>query len=168
MKDNNYELYRNIKSLEQYFNGWTKDSSEILTDELKQAIYKRYVIKAFVFQRDNFKCKNEGCKTPGDPLTLHHIKFQKNGGKDSVKNCAAICYTCHQYFNKGRIGLTFDGATYKMHKSNDIDWKVIKKQNRVLRKKVMQELESIKISVELFEQLMRFLMINFDDMEEDD
>jgi hypothetical protein len=167
-----YEIYKTIKNKEEYFNSWDKDNAEMLTNELKDTIYSRYVVKSFVFQRDGFVCKNEVCKKYPSTLTMHHIKFQKNNGKDSVKNCITLCKVCHQGFHRGKNELTFNGATYKVSKIDSINWKVKKKQNRELRKSLRAELmiNPIHISQELFEQLMRFLMINFDEInsEEDD
>jgi hypothetical protein len=167
-----YEIYKTIKTKEEYFNSWDKDNAAMLTEELKTNIYERYVVKAFVFQRDGFTCKNEVCKKHQSTLTMHHIKFQKNNGKDSVRNCITLCKVCHQGFHRGKNELTFNGATYKVSKNEGINWKVRRKQNRELRKSIRAELitNPIHISQELFEQLMRFLMINFDEInsEEDD
>ena len=81
-KDNNYELYRTIKDPKAYYDTWTSDSLKTLTKNLAEAIYKKYVVKCTVFQRDNFKCQNMLCSNPDSPLTYHHIKFQKNNGQD--------------------------------------------------------------------------------------
>jgi len=172
-QDNNYEIYKTVKSQEEYFNSWDKKNYEMLTDDLKKAIYSRYVVKCFVFQRDGFSCKNENCKSPQSELTMHHIKFQKNNGKDSVKNCVTLCRSCHNRFHRGKDSITFNGMTYQISKSESVNWKVIRKQNKKLRKDLRAELalNPINISTALFEQLMRFLMIDFDqieDNEEDD
>ena len=162
-----YEIYRIVKTKDEYFGTWEKKNYEMLNDELMKNIYGRYIVKCFVFQRDEFKCKNEGCKHPSSELTMHHIKFQKNDGKDSVKNCITLCKVCHNGFHRGKNELTFNGATYKVSKTASVDWKVQKKANRDLRKNLRAELATnpIHISAALFEQLMRFLMINFDDIE---
>jgi 5-methylcytosine-specific restriction endonuclease McrA len=168
-----YEIYKIVKTKEEYFGTWDKKNVEMLTPELKENIYSRYVVKAFVFQRDEFKCKNEGCKHHSSELTMHHIKFQKNNGKDSVKNCITLCRVCHNGFHRAKNELTFNGATYKVNKAISINWKEQRKENRKLRKELRAELitNPIHISAALFEQLMRFLMINIDeveDTEEDD
>lgn len=165
----NYNIYRAVKTKDQYFNSWEESKVGILTEALKTKIYERYVIKCFVFQRDDFKCRNEECKYLNAPLTLHHIKFQKNNGKDSVKNCITICKTCHNGFHRGKCALTFDEMTYKVNKSEEINWKTVKQKNKSLRKELKYEDHKIIITAALFEALMRFLMINFDeDNEEDD
>jgi hypothetical protein len=165
-----YELYKTVKNKDEYFATWDEKNVEMLTDELRTAIYGRYVVKAFVFQRDGFKCQNEGCKHYMSELTMHHIKFQKNNGKDSVRNCITLCKSCHNGFHRGKSEITFNGMTYKVSKPESINWKVIRKKNRELRKSLRAELitNPIHISQELFEQLMRFLMINFEEIEDSD
>jgi len=165
---NNYEPYRKVKTQEQYFATWDRGNAEILTGELKKKIYERYIIKCFVFQRDQFKCRNEICKAPASPLTMHHIKFQKNDGKDSVKNCITICKSCHNGFHRAKNELKFDSMTYKIHKTNELNWKLVKKQNKKLRKEIRMNFEGIVITTELFEKLMMFLMMSYEGDEDDD
>ena len=165
-----YELYRVVKTKDEYYASWDQKNASLLTEELREAIYGRYIIKCFVFQRDGFKCQNVGCIHTQSELTMHHIRFQKNNGKDSVKNCVTICKSCHNRFHRGKGDLTFGGMTYRVSKSESVDWKVIRKQNKDLRKNLRAEFASnpIHITAALFEQLMRFLAISFEDMEEVD
>jgi len=165
-----YEIYRTVKTRDEYYKTWDQKNFEMLTEELQKNIYDRYIIKCFVFQRDNFQCQNEGCKHTASELTMHHIKFQKNNGKDSVKNCITLCKACHNGFHRGKCDLTFWGATYRVSKPDSVNWKIIRKQNKKLRKELRAELalNPINISAALFEQLMRFLMVNFDEDEDDD
>ena len=100
---------------------------------------------------------------------MHHIKFQKNNGKDSIKNCITICKICHKGFHCGKNKLTFNGAAYQLHKNEKIDWKVIRAANKIKRKE-NKEFCGINISWELFAVLMRFLetdFSSFDDLEDD-
>ena len=76
-----YENFKQIKNREEFFNTWDSDI-EKLTEAIKETVYKKYLIKCAVFQRDNFECQNELCKTSKSDLTLHHVKWQKNRGKD--------------------------------------------------------------------------------------
>lgn len=169
LKDNNYELYRKVRNPENYFATWDRETVSQLDDTLKEKIYERYVLKCFVFQRDNFKCINETCTTPDSPLTMHHIKFQKNNGKDSPRNCATICKSCHKGFHRGKNSLTFNGQTYRVHKVEEINWKVIKKNNKKFRKHLIRDEQlSVTISYSLLEQLIKFLMTSYDSTEEDD
>ena len=166
MKDN-YDRYRVIKSQEEYYDSWSAENMENLTPQLKADIYAKYVVKALVFQRDGFKCKNEGCKTSESKLTLHHIKFKKNNGQDKVKNGATVCKLCHQGFHRGKNVLTFDGATYKLHKTSKVDWKTIRSNTKTIRKE-NREFHGITISWDLLRILMRFLEIPFYELAECD
>lgn len=168
-KDNNYEIYRKIKTQEEFFLSWEPSSLETLNESLKDKIYQKYLIKCSVFQRDNFKCKNEECNTPESPLTMHHIKFQKNNGKDTINNCVTICKTCHKGFHSGKNKLTFGGAVYQLHKEKKVNWKIIRATNR-LKRKENKEFCGINISWELFALLMKFMETDFslvDDFEDD-
>ena len=51
---------------------------------MKREMYKKYLVKCEVFKRDNFRCRNIVCKYPESQLTLHHVKWKKNGGDDKV------------------------------------------------------------------------------------
>jgi len=169
MKNENYEIYKTIKDVNTYFSTWDIETISQLTAELKTRIYEKYVLKCLVLQRDGFKCINQNCKHTGSPLTMHHIKFQKNNGKDSIKNCITLCKSCHNGFHRGKCELTFWGATYKVHKMDEVNWKIIKKKNKILRKKLIREEGiNIYISQELLEQLIKFLMVNLEEEIDDD
>jgi len=49
-----YEIYKVIKSKEDYFNTWTSQNYRDLSVELQNEIYNKYVVKCTVFQRDMF------------------------------------------------------------------------------------------------------------------
>ena len=142
--------------MDEYFVHWKQEDLDNLTAQQKQDIYQKYFIKCAVFQRDNFKCRNDDCVTPESKLTLHHTKFVKNNGKWSLKNCVTICKSCHHRYHRGKGTLTYDGMTYKLHKREEINWKQLKFQNKEIRK-INKELHGIKISWELMNMLMRFL-----------
>uniref|UniRef100_A0A6C0EMY9 HNH nuclease domain-containing protein n=1 Tax=viral metagenome TaxID=1070528 RepID=A0A6C0EMY9_9ZZZZ len=168
MTKKNYELYRVIKSQEGYFSTWTNDSLESLTPNLKAEIYARYIVKCSVLQRDEFKCRNENCEYPDSKLTIHHIKFKKNNGEDKMKNCVTICKTCHQAFHRGKGTLTFDNATYQIHKGEEkVNWKKIRAQGKELRKN-KKEFHGIRVSWELICILMKFLEIPFYELNDGD
>lgn len=133
-----------------------------------EQIYQRYVLKCVVFQRDNFKCQNENCKTPNSKITLHHIKFQKNNGKDKPKNGITICDTCHKAFHKGKKVLTFNGHTYRVHKEeNKFDWKQHKSKSKAVRKKA-REYHGCRISLKMLKILMKFLEKDYREFIDDD
>ena len=139
-----------------------------MSEDIKEQVYQKYVIKCAVFQRDNFKCQNKYCKTPDSKLTLHHIKFQKNKGKHSLKNGITICKTCHKAYHRGKASLTFNGMTYRIHKEEQINWKKVKERSKEIRK-ANKEYHGIKISWELLRILMRFLFdIKIKETGEDD
>lgn len=161
-------MYRVMKSQEEYFGSWKPENLENLTADLRAQIYARYVVKCMVFQRDGFKCKHEGCKTPESKLTLHHIKFRKNNGEDKLKNCVTICKSCHQAFHRGKAVLTFDGATYRIHKGEEkVNWKKVKADSKVIRKDNREHWRAV-ISWELLYILMKFLEVPFYDMADSD
>jgi len=145
----NYENYRTISGKEDYFNSWEPKSLKNLTEQLKNTIYKKYLLKCAVFQRDNFECQNELCTTIESPLTMHHVKWKKNGGTDIERNCVTLCYSCHKAFHRGKRVLTFktngslpkhfSGKTFSINKYSAIDWKKIKKEMKVLRKNFREE-----------------------------
>lgn len=151
-----YETYRVTKTMDQYFEHWKKEDLDKLTSEQKKDIYQKYFVKAAVFQRDDFQCQNEDCKTPESYLTLHHTKFLKNNGKWSLKNCVTICKTCHANYHRGKATLTYDGMTYKLNKTEEINWKKVRVENKEVRKKY-KEVHGVRISWELMAQLMKFL-----------
>lgn len=167
-----YEKYRTIVDEVSYFKDYEPENLKNISEDIRKTIYRRYVIKCMVFQRDNFKCKNEGCIAPESPITLHHIKFQKNGGKDSLRNCATICKSCHKAYHCGKRSLTFDGRTYQVHHAlfKPINWKEIKKISKQKRNEVKDQ-HGIQISWELIYILMRFLELDLDndlEFDEDD
>jgi len=164
-----YERYREVLSKEKYFEPWKPEIFVTLSEPLKEDIYKKYVLKCAVFVRDNFKCQNEKCLNPEINLTLHHIKWQKNGGEDKIKNGVTICKNCHNSFHKGRRELTFWGMTYKIHmeatsaKAN----KAFKKEKKLLRK-AFKEYHGYKISWEMVRILMACLDENYYETMDDD
>lgn len=170
-----YGVFRKTLSKEAYFKGWDSDNYNKLTDALKKRIYDKYCMKAEVFQRDSFTCQNTECKFPDSPLTLHHVKFQKNGGKDSGRNCVTLCKTCHQGYHRGKRAIVLAnedylpshmrGHTFNVSTDDSIDWKKLKSEMKKLRKTLISE------RVYLTMEDMRILMKFFDmivDYESDD
>jgi len=151
-----YETYKVVRTKEQYFSSWKKEDLQHISEGQQDDIYQKYFIKAAVFQRDNFTCRNEECVAPDSKLTLHHTKFQKNNGKWSLKNCITICKACHRAYHKGKGTLSYDGMTYQIHKNDIVNWKKIKAESKVIRK-INKQLHGIKISWELMALLMKFM-----------
>jgi hypothetical protein len=163
-----YERFKTVKTKEEYFNKWNQALLEDITEQVKENIYKRYVVKSMVFQRDEFKCQNENCKSKDLKITLHHIKFQKNNGEDKPKNCITICRDCHRNFHKGKIPLTFWGMTYQIHVDQTPNRKQLKWDGKQTRKQY-KELHGVRISWEMMRLLMQFLFREeYGDYEDDD
>ena len=90
-----YETFKKIKTKQQFLATQESQYYAGLSAEIQNVKYNIYVVKCKVFQRDNFECQNSNCETPDSPLTRHHYKFRKNGGKDTVRNNVTICKDCH-------------------------------------------------------------------------
>lgn len=159
-------------SKDDYFGTWKNQKDlNYLTEELREYIYQKYLVKASVFQRDDFKCINIDCKQPESSLTLHHVKFKKNGGEDKVRNGVTLCQSCHRRYHKGTLALTFPdnestpvnlrGRTYRVEKSKEIDWKQVKFEMKRLRK-TLNEYKKYRIKYDEVLMLLKFLEVNFD------
>jgi len=167
-----YKIYKRILSMKEYFKNWTPEKYNSLTADLKNQIYQKYVVKAQVFQRDNYKCQNIKCSTPDNPLTLHHVKFQKNGGEDKVKNGVTVCDACHRAYHRAKKPLVFPnrdklpahirGHTFKLEKPDKINWKQVKGEMRKFRRSLRSEC-GIRLSWEHIAILMKFLYLEFDE-----
>ena len=151
-----YERYRIIKSKKEFFAEWNKDQLVELNEIYKNKIYKGFVFRCQLFQRANFKCQNETCTTPHSKLTKHHIIPQEHGGKDTMENCIMICDRCHKAYHARKNTLTFWGSTHGMIKEKKIDWKIIKKKSKKIRK-LNKESCGITISWDLYKLLMKWL-----------
>lgn len=147
-----YEVYRNKVGYDEFFSIWEEVKVGQLSKGLKQDIYNKYLVKCEVFNRDNFKCRNIKCKTPECSLTLHHVRWQKNGGKDSARNGLTLCTSCHKGYHRGKkeiviadddvLPSNIKGHTFKAHKSEVVSWKKLKKSNKELRKTLKHEFGS--------------------------
>lgn len=168
-----YKYFKEVKSKEEFFTSWDNNVDN-LTEALKTTIYNKYVVKCRVFQRDNFECQNELCQTPERDLTLHHVRWQKNGGKDAERNCLTLCHTCHQGFHKGKRDIKvkdrcelpahIKGHTFVFEKEYEINWKQIKAEMKGLRKNVRQY-HGIRLTSEQLRILMTFLYSPYEDLE---
>lgn len=165
--------------MEEYFQSWDSENYQRLSQALKERIYSKYLIKAEVLQRDLFKCQNVDCNTPESKLTMHHVRFQKNGGKDSARNCITLCKTCHQGYHRGKRAVTYydaeylpkhlRGHTFKLGEptATSINWKKVKAEMKKFRKGLVGA--RVRLSWEDIAYLMKFLELEFesDDGEDD-
>ena len=174
-----YEIYREVKTREKYYETWDKDNVAKITEDLLEEIYQKYVVKCRVLQRDGFKCQNLKCSTPQSTLTLHHVKWRKNGGEDKVRNGVTLCRTCHASFHKAKNPLIFPeaeylpphirGHTFKLElPDKGIDWKQLKFEMKGLRKKLKHQGFKPMISWERASLLLQWLFSYTEDSEYDD
>lgn len=160
-----YEIFKRKATKEDYFQTWDSENYDKLTDALKDRIYEKYQMKSEVFSRDEYLCQNKDCKFPDSPLTLHHVKFQKNGGKDSARNCITLCKTCHSGFHRGKRSIALNdyevlpshmrGSTFSVTKDESIDWKKVKAKMKALRKTLANE--RVYLTIDDLTLLMKFL-----------
>ncbi len=172
-----YEIYKKILTQEEYFNTWDSEKVATLNESLQRHIYHKYLLKTLIMQRDNCTCQNDKCPycdnvEDADNLTMHHVKWKKNGGEDKLKNGVILCNTSHRNFHRGKCALTFWGNIYKVdkmteHKSN-INWKIIKFQNKQLRKQLSLDEKGVVISEKMMTYLMKFLEVVYDDLFDSD
>ena len=67
--------------------------------------------KAYVLDRDNYKCQNSKCicKEKQPKLHVHHIIFRCNNGSDEPENLTTLCKQCHDGLHAGLIELKLKG-----------------------------------------------------------
>ena len=67
--------------------------------------------KAYVLDRDNYKCQNNKCerKDKHPKLEVHHIVFRRNSGSDEATNLITLCKECHDGLHDGLIILKLKG-----------------------------------------------------------
>lgn len=172
-KKNDYEIYKNIRQRDDYFAEWTEQSVKNLTEELKDIIYAKYLVKCEVFQRDGFKCQNTECEFPDHPLSMHHIKFKKNGGKDTKRNGVTLCIPCHKGYHRFKrrivypdadyLPSTIRGHTFQLVKPEEMDWKKLKAEMRTFRKNLKNQGIKNRMSWDRIYELMRWLFLDYDD-----
>jgi len=119
-----------------------KPADKEITKDVEDRAYDKYVTKCKVLQRDEFTCQNINCGSNKD-LTMHHIKHQKNGGKNSLRNCVTVCDRCHKDFHAAKIVLAFDnpklpphinGHLFRISESDSVNWKRLKKELKGFRR----------------------------------
>jgi hypothetical protein len=58
------------------------------------------ILKEYIMERDNFKCKNPLCKSISKRLCVHHIDYNKKNCEES--NLITLCGSCHSKSNFNR------------------------------------------------------------------
>jgi len=174
-----YEVYKTISNKDEYFGTWDQTNVAMLTETLKHDIYEKYVVKCKVFQRDVFRCQNLGCKNQNGLLTLHHVKWKKNGGDDKVRNGVTLCRPCHAGFHKARIALVFAdeerlpsnlrGHTFQITLPEpQVNWKKIRIEMKGFRKTLKYSGFKPTISWDAVAIMMAWLLGYSEDDEYDD
>ncbi len=59
--------------------------------------------KAFILDRDSYKCQHCKGKSKDKRLEVHHIIFRSNNGSDEPDNLITLCKTCHDAVHDGKI-----------------------------------------------------------------
>ena len=105
-----YERYKQIRTKEEFYKDFKKDKLVELTEELREYVYGKYVVKSKILQRDSFTCQNKDCEICNNEqyyhkLTWHHIKAQRNKKDKKVhkeRNGVTLCKGIHQRYEKAK------------------------------------------------------------------
>lgn len=166
-----YEIYKTKLKKEDYFNNWNDESYKSITEDLQEEIYNKYIVKCEIFVRDNFTCQNLNCpfchnEKEYKELTAHHVKAQRNGGKNTVRNEVTLCRTSHQSYEKAKNPLVFGnfkhlpknlrGHTFRLNKDQIINWKQVRAEMKKFRKTLKNQYGII-VTWEELSILMKFL-----------
>ena len=173
-----YDKYVNILNKEDYFKKWSEEDKGKVPENIREKLYNKYLVKAQMLNRDEFTCQNTECKYPHSRLTMHHVKWQKNGGQDKLKNAVTLCRACHANFHKARASITFandalpahiNGHTFKLESPEPRkDWKKLKSEMKELRTRLKQSGMKAIISWEDVYILMRWLFdMDAEDVDDD-
>lgn len=62
-----------------------------------------YNTKAFVLDRDGYKCQSRQNVKHSEKLHVHHIIFRSQGGSNEPDNLITLCETCHRALHNGEF-----------------------------------------------------------------
>lgn len=65
--------------------------------------------KAYVLDRDNYRCQNKKCTSKCKKLEVHHIVFRRNNGSDEASNLITLCKVCHDDLHAEKLILNLKG-----------------------------------------------------------
>lgn len=65
--------------------------------------------KAYVLDRDNYRCQNKKCTSKCKKLEVHHIVFRRNNGSDEASNLITLCKVCHDDLHSDKLILNLKG-----------------------------------------------------------
>ena len=173
-----YKRFRKALTYEEYFKDWEEDKLKLITEDNQKRIYDIYKLKCELFQRDNFVCQNTDCVTPESPITWHHIKARRNNGHNKLRNSVTLCATCHEAFEHNKASISFDkdaknlpshirGHTFRLHKSEKIDWKALRAEMKKIRKELKAKDYKASIDWDIVCLLMKWLYIPYNQWDDD-
>ena len=64
-----------------------------------------YNIKAYILNRDNYKCQSRQKVEHSKKLNVHHIVFRSKGGTNTPDNLITLCKNCHKNLHAGKFEL---------------------------------------------------------------
>jgi hypothetical protein len=174
-----YDKYKQLLDMDAYFSTWERENVEQISDELKQALYNKYRVKCAIFQRDSFTCQNIDCRSPQSRLTMHHVKWKKNGGEDKARNGVTLCRSCHAAYHQAKRAIIMAdaphlpphirGQTFKLVVAEPKkDWKALRAEMKALRSRLKQNGFRAVISWKDVYILMQWLFGYDEDGEDDD
>jgi phage FluMu gp28-like protein len=166
-----YKIYTKQLTQDEYFDLF--DNQETLTKIIKDNLYNVYLVKSQMLNRDNFTCQLKDCpycnnKKMAPNLTRHHVKQQKNGGKDTLRNSLTLCSDAHSAYHSGKIDLVISnnkelpahirGHVFKVSFRDKILARERKKKMKKFRKQILQEINyKENISFDYIVALISFL-----------
>lgn len=65
--------------------------------------------KAYILDRDNYRCQNKKCISKCKKLEVHHIVFRRNNGSDEASNLITLCKVCHDDLHAEKLILNLKG-----------------------------------------------------------
>jgi predicted restriction endonuclease len=165
-----YKIYKQKIEIDEYFSKF--DNCETLSEDLKISLYDKYLLKYNIFNRDRFTCQNDKCKycnnkKDSQELTIHHVKWKKNGGEDDIDNCVTLCKYSHTAFHNGRIDLkiannklipkSIRGNTFKVSFRDKVLAKERKSAMKKLRKQIDISIKKYNLTWQEVSILLSFL-----------
>lgn len=62
-----------------------------------------YNMRAYILDRDNYKCQSGQKTKHSEKLHVHHIQFRSNGGTNIPSNLITLCEQCHLDLHDGKF-----------------------------------------------------------------
>ena len=90
----------------------------------KGRMYKFETVKAYVRERDNYKCnicKSKGFGSNSKRLEVHHILERSKGGTNSPDNLITLCSECHKKVHSKEITLNKKKLKSKTINATQVD-----------------------------------------------